>query len=374
MELNQNEKFPIVFVDQDKDLEIAAHAMSSSELLSLDTEYDSFKRKYGFNLLLLQVFDQRNVYIIDPLKISNFKPLWNVFENEKIVKVLYSGSEDIALLKQHGCDIKNIFDVQIAATLCNHPARNLGDLLLAETGIDLDKSEQTSDWSERPLSDAQLNYAANDVVYLPHLCEKFSPIIESRDLSSVLEQENKALELISERTHIPKLKPSYYKDFSKSFCDALLAALQWRDEIGKDLNIPPNRVVDQKYLEDALLNHEDFISQNEFRSFHPKVRFNQTRKDRFIEILKGFDPTNEEMYPRLGTRKRTVYSKEERLQMVEDIYNPVKTDFLEKYGERTTEFLLRGMKRMLTSGVAEDDNLLQYRKDIFKALSDKIGE
>lgn len=374
MQWNPNENYPIVFIDQDKDLEIASEKMSGSGLLSLDTEYDSFKRKYGFNLLLLQVFDQGHVYIIDPLKISNFRPLWNVFENRNIEKVLYSGSEDIALLKQEGCDIRNVYDVQIAATLCNHLARNLGDLLLAETGISLDKSEQTSDWSERPLTEAKLQYAANDVIYLPYLRNKFEPIIKSRDLSFVMEQENSALEKISGRTHVPKLKPSYYKDFSRSYCDALLTLLQFRDEIGRELNIPPNRVVDQKYLEEALLNRKEFLSLNEFRSFHPKVRYSQKRKDQFIAILNQFDPGSEEMYPRLNSRKRTVYTKEERLQMVEEIYNPVKAEFLEKYGERTTEFLLRGMKRMLTSGVAEDENMLQYRKDIFKALSDKIGE
>jgi ribonuclease D len=361
--------FPIVFIQSDDELNIAVDSIALSKVVSLDTEYDSFKRQYGFNMLLIQIFDLTSVYIIDPLTITDYSSLWRIFENPDIEKVLYSGSEDIALLKQHGCNIKNVFDVQVAATLSNHPARNLGDLLLAETGRTIDKSEQTSDWSVRPLSAAKIEYAANDVIFLPEIKEKLKQLIDARDLHAVLEEENLALEKITERSHVPKIKPSYYKDFSKSFCDALLAMLNLRDQIGKDLNIPPNRVVDNRYLEDALFNRDAFLTSNEFKSFHPKVRYSQHYKNGFIDILRAYDPESTEKNPRMPSRNRRIYSKDERNSIVEEIYNPVKATYLENYGERTTEFLLRGMKRKLISGETSTDDLRMYQRDIFTKLS-----
>lgn len=366
--------FPVVFIQSNDDLVSAALAIGRSPIISLDTEYDSFKRQYGFNMLLIQVFDLTTVYIIDPLTVTDYKALWQVFENSKIEKVLYSGSEDIALLKQHGCQIRNVFDVQVAATLSNHPARNLGDLLLAETGKTIDKSEQTSDWSVRPLSPAKIEYAANDVIFLPAIRNKLKEEISHRKLEHILQQENEALENILERKHIPKLKPSYFREFSKSYCDTLLELLNYRDQIGKEHNIPPNRVVDTRFLEEAMNNRDEFLKNGEFKSFHPKVRHSRQHKDKFISVLNTYDPLSTELYPRQKSGNRRIISKDERLKILETYYEPVKLSYINQYGERAAEFLLRGMKRRLTSGETNTEDLLPYQIEIYEALKEKLED
>jgi ribonuclease D len=363
---------PVIMVHTNNQLAEAAEKIATSGVISLDTEYDSFKRQYGFNMLLVQVYDLHAVYLIDPLTVSDFNPLWRVLEDPGVEKILYSGSEDIALIKQNGCQIRNVFDVQVAATLANHPARNLGDLLLAETGLTIDKSEQTSDWSSRPLSEAKIEYAMNDVLFLPEIRNRLMKIIAERGLVHVLQQENSAMEAINERTHIPKIKPSYYREFSKSYCDSLLALLQCRDEIGRVNNIPPNRIVDTRFLEEALQKRDAFIRSGEFRSFHPRVRHNERYKQQFIAILKSYDPASTEKYPRPDRRRKRVYSKEEQLKIVEQFYTPRKEAYVIQYGERTAEFLLRGLKKRLISGDTESDDLLPYQVEIFSELVKSI--
>jgi ribonuclease D len=219
------------WIDSETALNTMVNQLQRCSNLTLDTEYDSFKRSYGFKALLIQVFDGKKVYIIDPLSDLDLRPLWNIIEDKNIRKILYSGSEDIALLKAMGCSIQNVFDVQVAATLCNHPARNLGGLIETETGKLLDKSQQQSDWSKRPLSDAQLSYAANDVIHLPQIADKLIREVASRGLLHVLQTENNALEHIEERSHVPKLKPYHFRLHSDAFCESLLQLLQWREGI-----------------------------------------------------------------------------------------------------------------------------------------------
>ncbi|MFM7726043.1 MAG: hypothetical protein ACKO7B_05045, partial [Flavobacteriales bacterium] len=91
-------QFPVSWIDSMQALQDACSSWDEGTCLTIDTEYDSFKRSYGFKALLIQVFDGQHIYIIDPLSKIDLKPLWTVFENENIQKMLYSGSEDIALL------------------------------------------------------------------------------------------------------------------------------------------------------------------------------------------------------------------------------------------------------------------------------------
>lgn len=174
-----NKRYRII--SNNHELDEMCRIISTREWLSIDTEYDSFQRQYGFKLLLLQVYDGETTYLVDPLSIRDTGKLWRVFEQENICKILYAASEDIALMKQWGCKIKNVFDVQIAATLCNHEARNLRDLIEQECAVVLDKKEQKSDWSIRPLTAEQIEYAINDVIHLPYLKNKLTdPVKTSR--------------------------------------------------------------------------------------------------------------------------------------------------------------------------------------------------
>jgi len=298
----------------------------------------------------------------------NLKPLWLVFENDDIQKMLYSGSEDIALLKAMGCSIRNVFDVQIAATLCNHPARNLGGLIEAETGLALDKSQQQSDWSKRPLTAAQLSYAANDVTYLSQIADKLTMQVAERRLIHVLETENKALENIEERSHIPKLKPYHHRLHSDAFCHSLLELLHWRDRTAKAYDVPPVHIVDLEPLEKALQNQSDFLRSAEFHGFHYKVKKDIRLRSEVEAIVRAYDPTNLER-KRERKPRPSLFTKEEVDDIIQSKCVPFKQAAVERYGELTAEYLLRGLKKLVTTPDPDVSDLKPYQLELYECLS-----
>ena len=355
------------WIDNETAVDIMSNQLRSCGHLTLDTEYDSFKRSYGFKALLIQVFDGNIVYIIDPLSDISLQPLWNIIEDENIQKILYSGSEDIALLKAMGCSIHNVFDVQIAATLCNHPARNLGGLIEAEAGVTLDKSQQQSDWSKRPLSDAQLNYAANDVVFLPQIADKLTHQVAERGLLHVLQYENEALEAIEERSHVPKLKPYHFRLHSDAFCQSLLELLQWRDRTAKSFDVPPVHIVDLIPLEKALQFKVDFLTSGEFHGFHHKVKKNSELREEVAEIVKSYDPNNLERKRERKPRPIS-YSKDETELIIQTKCLPFKEMAVKRYGELTGEYLIRGLKKLVTTPNPDLSDLKPYQRVLYNCM------
>ena len=360
-------EYAVQWIDNNRTLLEMCERWSDDTNLTIDTEYDSFKRSYGFKALLIQVFDGETVFIIDPLSGVDLKPLWSVFENENIQKMLYSGSEDIALLKAMGCSIRNVFDVQIAATLSNHPARNLGGLIEAETGEALDKSQQQSDWSKRPLTPAQLSYAANDVTFLSEIADRLVQQVAERRLLHVLEIENKALESIEERSHVPKLKPYHQRLHSDAFCHSLLELLHWRDRTAKDFDLPPVHIVDMEPLEKALQFQNDFLRSGEFAGFHYKVKKDADLRREVEAIVRAYDPTNLER-KRERRPRAIIYTKEEVDQIVQSKCVPFKEQAVERYGELTAEYLLRGLKKLVTTPEPDVSELKPYQVELYDCM------
>ncbi len=150
--------------------ELAEHLLrwTDVELLALDTEFIR-ERTWWAQLALVQMTAPgHDVLLIDPTVPGIPELLRPLLDNPAIVKLMHSASEDVQAL-QRGCGAvpAPLFDTQIAAALCGFGA-SLGYQKLVETqlGIALPKSETRSDWLRRPLTPAQLLYAADDVLHL----------------------------------------------------------------------------------------------------------------------------------------------------------------------------------------------------------------
>ena len=136
--------------------------------IGIDIEGNGFFR-YPERVCLIQISLDDTPYLIDPLSIDNMKPLGSLLDNENIVKILHSGDYDIrSLNRDYGFTFKNIFDTSIAAAFLG--SRRLGlDAILKQylnVLVNKDKNLQRSDWTNRPLSEEAIKYAADDVRYL----------------------------------------------------------------------------------------------------------------------------------------------------------------------------------------------------------------
>ena len=156
----------IHLIEAQQEFEELCSKWRSEKFLAIDTEFirtNTFYPKLG----LLQIADTNNCYLIDPLCISEWSPFAQLL-NLDIEFCIHSCSEDLNLLHTSISMMpREIFDSQLAAAFLglgySLSYQGLVKLLLGE---EIPKDETRADWLKRPLTDTQLQYAANDVSYL----------------------------------------------------------------------------------------------------------------------------------------------------------------------------------------------------------------
>ncbi len=139
-----------------------------ASFIAVDTEF-LWRRTYWPKLCLIQIATSDRAVAIDPLTNGmDLTILTNLLSNKKILKVFHSAENDIPLLlKATGQMPTPVYDTQIAAMFCNlGKSASYSSLVKAVTNIELDKSQQITDWSQRPLSEVQISYSLNDVIHL----------------------------------------------------------------------------------------------------------------------------------------------------------------------------------------------------------------
>ena len=172
--------------------DISAKALNELEKhssLAIDTEGTGLQIPHRDKLSLIQISTGNNdAYICQPNRKSyKAENIVKILENNKITKIGHYLRYDVSGLEYFlKCDIQNIFDTKIASRLCRTYTQNHGlkDLVLEFCGKKLDKRLGSSDWNKEleKLSDGQLQYCSNDVIYLHKIKE---------DLSKMLVRENR---------------------------------------------------------------------------------------------------------------------------------------------------------------------------------------
>ena len=155
------------WIDSPEALRARLQAWPVPNIVALDTEFIR-ERTYYPQLALVQLAIPGEVLLVDPLAPGMGEALRPLLENPAITKLMHSASEDLqALLRGCGVVPSPLFDTQVAAAMAGFGA-GLGYQKLVEqmTGVTLEKGETRSDWLRRPLSESQLKYAADDVLYL----------------------------------------------------------------------------------------------------------------------------------------------------------------------------------------------------------------
>jgi len=151
------------------DLAAVSQALRGSEVLYLDTEFES--NRSGIELCLLQVSDGREIFLIDAIALRDLTPLAEAFQAGALW-VLHAGQQDVMLLGER-LNLRTrprIFDTQIAWSLSTvEHSVSLAYAQFRALGLRGTKAHQADDWVRRPLPASQLAYAAADVEHLPEL-------------------------------------------------------------------------------------------------------------------------------------------------------------------------------------------------------------
>jgi ribonuclease D len=156
-----------IWVDQDEELTALAGALQSQSWVGLDTEFLR-ERTFFPKLCLLQLSVEGRIWCVDTLRGSNLAPLVPALTQAGTRKLIHAARQDMeAFYLTTKRVISPVFDTQIAAACVGlKPQIGYAELVKTLLDVSLAKGQTRTDWSKRPLSRAQLDYAADDVLYL----------------------------------------------------------------------------------------------------------------------------------------------------------------------------------------------------------------
>ena len=172
-------------------------SLKNATTIAIDGEFSGLNPLTD-KLHLLQLCDGSDmVHFVKFNGKYNAPHLRSLLENEKIKKIFHFGRADLGFLKQHlSINVRNIFDTKIASKICRKFTSNHGlkDLSKDLIGIKLDKEMQTSDWGKEEYTKEQIQYAANDVLYLHKIKDELEKILKRENKNEIAEECFKFLE------------------------------------------------------------------------------------------------------------------------------------------------------------------------------------
>ncbi len=265
------------YINTNADLIKFCDSLAKTSFISVDTEFHRTKTYYP-KLCLIQIATETQAVIIDALADLDLEILRPIFQNPKIIKIFHSAKQDLEILYLLYNELPvNIFDTQIAACFCSiGNSISYEDLVKEVLTIQLDKSHSLSDWTRRPLSDKQKEYAYADVTYLNKLHPKLIDLLHANKRLAWVMEENDALNKIENFiTNRDKawLKLKETQGIKINLVIKRLAA--WREEKAQIADLPRNHYLPEiclyelaKYLPITLaelrkINHFKNISDQE---------------------------------------------------------------------------------------------------------------
>ena len=274
--------------------------LAKQRYITIDTE---FLRETTFwpKLCLIQTAGDGVEAMIDPLSEDiDLQPFFDLLVNPDILKVMHGCRQDIEIFhKLAGIIPTPLFDTQIAAMVCGFgDAVGYENLIKQTTGGKIDKGSRFTDWSQRPLSDAQLTYALADVTHLRGAFEILEQKLADNGRGSWLQEESALLsdeEIYAQRPE-NAWKRLKMQDRRPHVLGVLIEVAAWRESEAQSRDVPRNRILkDDAIRELALQGPKDKKALGRLRAV-PRGFENSRHADALLDAVKrGRDMKKEEL-------------------------------------------------------------------------------
>ncbi|WP_377288125.1 ribonuclease D [Rhizobium sp. SG2393] len=234
-------------IETTADLAEACKTLAQSDYITIDTE---FLRETTFwpQLCLIQMASPDLAVIVDPMaKGIDLAPFFALMADDTVVKVFHAARQDIEIIYNLGGLIPSpIFDTQVAAMVCGFGDSVSYDQLVQKVkNVHIDKSSRFTDWSHRPLSEKQLDYALADVTHLRDVYQHLKAELEREGRSLWLTEEMAILEARETYDMHPddawqRLKMRVRKPIELAVLQTVAA---WREREARARNVPRGRIL-----------------------------------------------------------------------------------------------------------------------------------
>lgn len=226
--------------------------LSKSDYVSVDTEFLRDKTYYS-KLCLIQIADDNEYHAIDTLAGGlDLAPFYDLMENEKVIKVFHAAKQDIEIfVNQANVVPKPLFDSQVAAMVCGYgDSVGYEKLVMSICNKPLDKSTRFTDWSRRPLTERQIDYALGDVIYLRDIYKHLQEKLEASNRQGWLKEEIN--DLLDKDSYTIKPENAWkrikIRNSNRRFNAIVHKIAQWREAEAQRRNLPRNRVMRDEVL------------------------------------------------------------------------------------------------------------------------------
>ncbi|MEI6913627.1 MAG: ribonuclease D [Armatimonadota bacterium] len=242
-----------MLITSNHDLSLFCDRARDAGVVYLDTEFVT-EESYLPRLEIIQMEVEGQIVIVDYQSLGSSDSLWGLLYDAHIEKVFHAAKQDLSIFyQQSGQPMTNIFDTQIAAAFVGIGEQiSYAELVRTVTGVGLSKSHTYSDWGRRPLSDAQIAYAQDDVKYLPQITAHLKKQLAD------LGRTDWAVEEFREMEQITSTDPSASEDLylrvkgMSALRPKELAILRelaiWRDQEAMHRNRPIGRVLKDEQI------------------------------------------------------------------------------------------------------------------------------
>ncbi|WP_235037877.1 MULTISPECIES: ribonuclease D [unclassified Novosphingobium] len=229
--------------------------LAKSDFVAVDTEFMR-ENTYWPELCLVQIANTEEAAAVDPLAPDlDLKPLWDLLtDNEDVLKVFHAGGQDVEIVFNFtGRTPHPIFDTQIAMMAISQ-SEQIGYSNLVESwqGLTIDKGARFTDWSRRPLTDRQIEYAIGDVTHLSKIFPKMLKRLIKTGRGEWLDQE---MEKLADPEHYRNDPAQAWKRIkapgrNPQVLGRLKAISEWREMEAQGKNIPRGRIARDETIAD----------------------------------------------------------------------------------------------------------------------------
>lgn len=269
----------MIYIDSFTQLKKICGEFSTSRWLALDTEFFR-ETTYYPKFCLLQIADLDRVACIDPLSLDTLEPLQELLFTESITKVFHAARQDLEIFYQLFKAIPSpLFDTQIAAPLLGFSDQiGYAALVSGVMNVHLEKAHSRADWSRRPLSPEQLQYAFDDVLYLGQIYQKMRNQLHELGRLAWLQEDfeklaTTALYLNSPETAWQRIRGTIR--LTASQLSVLQVLAEWREHTAQQQNKPRNWLLTNDVIIDlARLQPESIDTLKNFRGLSSRAQQN----------------------------------------------------------------------------------------------------
>ncbi len=268
--MNEQDALNIIWVDDNESLATWCNYWADLPMIAVDTEF--IRRTTYFPITgLIQISEGEKAVLIDPLSIDKWEPLRSLMVNPSVMKVFHACSEDLDVFDRLlGVLPTPFYDTQIGEAYAGAQwSLSYVKLIHEYLKIEVAKDETRSDWTQRPLTDAQKRYAALDVVYLAQMYPLQIARLEAKNMLEWVMEDAESLKWQFRMNADPERNWANVKTawrLSPAGLSLLRLLFIWRDEQARKENVPKGQILKDRTLwclSKILPTHHKAISDAE---------------------------------------------------------------------------------------------------------------